>query len=77
MLSRWRKKAREGEIMTKGVTVDQAVTAELNELRRVKKAYEQLKVEHDLLKKAIEFTSERKAKSSSSSKRTAKRSRPE
>ena len=51
MLSRWRKQAREGLIMTKGVAVDPAVAAELKELRRVKKAYEHLKVEHDLLKK--------------------------
>jgi transposase len=41
--------------------------AELKELRRVKKAYEQLKLEHDLLKKAIAFTSERKPTSSPSS----------
>ena len=56
MLSRWRKQAREGLIMTKGVAVDKAVAAEL-ELRQVKKAYERLKIEHDLLKKAIAFTS--------------------
>jgi transposase len=68
MLSRWRKWACEGRIMTKGVLVDQAVTAELKELRRVKKAYEQLKVEHDLLKKAIAFISERKANASLSSR---------
>jgi transposase len=67
MLSRWRKQAREGVIMTKGVAVDKAVAAELKELRRVKKAYEQLKVEHDLLKKAIAFTSARRARSSLSS----------
>jgi transposase len=67
MLSRWRKQAREGTIVTRGVGVDKAVLAELKELRRVKKAYEQLKVEHDLLKKAIAFTSERKATSSPSS----------
>jgi transposase len=35
MLSRWHKWAREGRIMTKGVAVDQAVTAELKELRRL------------------------------------------
>ena len=61
--------------MTKGMAVDQAVTAELKELRRVKKAYEQLKVEHDLLKKAIAFTSARKANalpSSSSSKKATR-----
>ena len=75
MLSRWRKQAREGEIMTKGVTVDAAVSAELKELRRVKKAYEQLKIEHDVLKKAIAFTSARKANalpSSSSSKKATR-----
>jgi transposase len=68
MLSLWRKRAREGLIVTKGVSVDKDVAAELKELRRVKKAYEQLKIEHDLLKKAIVFTSERKAKSSRTSK---------
>jgi transposase len=75
MLSRWRKQAREGLIMTKGAAVDKTMAAELKELRRVKKAYEQLKIEHDLLKKAIAFTSARKANalpSSSSSKRTTR-----
>ena len=67
MLSRWRKQAREGLIMTEGVAVDKAVAAELKDLRRVKKAYEQLKLEHDLLKKAIAFTSGRKVTSSPSS----------
>lgn len=67
MLSRWRKQAREGLIEMKNVTVEKDVVAELKELRKVKKAYEQLKVEHDLLKKAIAFTSERKAISSPSS----------
>ena len=52
MLSLWRKQAREGVIVTKGVAVDKEVAAELKELRKVKKAYEQLKVEHDLLKKS-------------------------
>ena len=35
MPSRWRKQAREGVTMTKGVAVDKAVAAELKELRRV------------------------------------------
>ena len=61
MLSLWRKQAREGLIVTKGVAVDKEMAAELKELRKVKKAYEQLKVKHDLLKKAIAFTSERRA----------------
>ena len=77
MLSRWRQQAREGEIVTKGVQVEKDVAAELKELRRMKKQYERLKLEHDILKKAIAFTSERRAKSSSSLKPTAKRSRSE
>ena len=68
MLSRWRKQAREGTIVTKGMAVDKEVQAELKELRRVKKAYKQLKLEHDLLKKAIAFTSELNATSSPSSR---------
>ena len=67
MLSRWRKQAREGLIMTKGVAIDKAVATELKELRQVKKAYERLKIEHDLLKKAIAFTSAPRPTSSPSS----------
>ena len=73
MLSRWRKQAREGKIVTKGIEVDKDVAAELKALRKVKRDYERLKIEHDLLKKAIEFTSKRKATSSPSSS-IAKRS---
>ena len=73
MLSRWRKQAREGQIVTKGVEMDKATAAELKELRKVRREYERLKIEHELLKKAIEFTSRRKATSSPSSA-TAKRS---
>ena len=73
MLSRWRKEAREGTIVTKGIEVEKDVAAELKELRKVKRDYQRLKIEHELLKKAIEFTSKRKAISSPSSG-TAKRS---
>jgi transposase len=72
MLSRWRRLAREGLIVTKGVEVDKAAAAELKELREVKRKYERLKLEHDLLKKAIAFTSARKARSSPSSSTTRK-----
>ena len=72
MLSRWRKQAREGLIVTKGVKLDDKVSAELKELRKMKRDYERLKVEHDILKKAVEFTSERKARRSSSSPSTGK-----
>lgn len=75
MLSRWRKQAREGRIMVKGVATDKETAAELKALRRIKKDYERLKLEHDILKKAIEFTSTRKATSSPLSKRTRRLSR--
>lgn len=55
MLSRWRRLVREGMIMSKGVEVDKAVAAELKSLREMKRQYERLKVEHELLKKAIAF----------------------
>ena len=63
MLSRWRKQAREGLIVTKDVKLEKAVAAELKELRRIKRDYERLKIEHALLKKAIEFSSTQKAMS--------------
>ena len=73
MLSRWRKQAREGLIVTKGIAIDKETAAELKALRAMKRDYERLKLEHEILKKAIEFTSEQKATSSPSSS-TARRS---
>ena len=73
MHSRWRKDAREGRIVTKDVKLDREVAAELKELRKIKKAYQRLQVEHDLLKKAIAFTSIRNRTSSPSSTSTKKR----
>ena len=75
MLSRWRKLAREGVIMSKGGEVDKVVAAELKALREVKKKYERLQLEHDLLKKAIAFTSALRANDSpsSSTKKTSTR----
>ena len=75
MLSRWRKDAREGRMVTKDVQLDREVAAELKELRKIKKAYQRLQMEHDLLKKAIAFTSQRKARSSPSSTTTKKTTR--
>lgn len=77
MLSRWRKQAREGRIVTKGVKLDAEVAAELKELRKLKKEHERLKMEHDLLKKAIAFTSARRARSSPSSSTVKARTRSE
>ena len=73
MLSRWRKQAREGLIMSKGADINKDVAAELKTLRRMKKDYERLKMEHELLKKAIAFTSEQKATSSPSSTTSRKK----
>ena len=64
MLSRWRKQAREGMIMAKGVAVDKEVADELKELRHIKKAYERLKVDDAVLIKAIAYNSALKATSS-------------
>ncbi|ASJ76202.1 transposase [Granulosicoccus antarcticus] len=67
MLSRWRKEVREGLIDTEGIEVNREEMAELKELRRVKRQYERLKIEHRLLKKAVAFTSTRRETSSPSS----------
>ena len=72
MLSRWRKQAREGLIVTKAVKLDDETVSELKRLRDLEKKYKVLKQEHELLKKAIRFASDQKRKSSSSSKQTGK-----
>jgi transposase len=61
--------------VTKDVKLDREVAAELKELRKIKKAYQRLQMEHDLLKKAIEFTSKRNATSSPSSATAKKTTR--
>jgi transposase len=63
--------------VSKSAPVDAEVAAELKSLREMKKKYERLKLEHEILKKAIAFSSERRARSSSSSKPIVKRSRSE
>lgn len=77
MLSLWRKQAREGVIVTRGVKLEKEVAAELKALRKLKKEHVRLKMEHDLLKKAIAFTSARRAKSSPSSRAVKARTRSE
>ena len=69
LLSRWRRDAREGRLVVKRAELDEQTKAELKELRELRRAYRRLQEEHDILKKAIRFVSERRAKSSSSSKR--------
>jgi len=72
MLSRWRKQVREGVIMARSAEIDKEVAAELKELRKLKKAHARLQKEHDLLKKAIAFTSIRNRTSSPSLTSTKK-----
>lgn len=56
-----------------GVAVrDVATELDIHPLRKMKKDYEPLKEEHDILKKSIRFISERRQKSSSSSKHIGK-----
>lgn len=70
MLSRWRKEVRDGVIVAKAKKLDPETQSELQRLRELEKKYKMLQVEHDLLKKAIRFASERRGKSLPSSKQT-------
>ena len=73
MLSKWRKQVRDGELVGKAAPPEPAAVAELQRLREVEQQFRRLQMEHDLLKKAIRFASERKVKSSPSSRQTGKR----
>lgn len=75
MLSKWRKQVRDGVLKGRVPTPEPAAVAELQRLREVEQQYKRLQMEHDLLKKAIRFASERKAKSSPSSRQTGPRTR--
>lgn len=68
MLYRWKKELREGKIVSKSAkgSLDTETRKELARLRRVEKANEQLKLEHDLLKKASSTLWNEKRRSSSS-----------
>ena len=72
MLSKWRKQVRDGELVGKPPPIEPAAVAELQRLREVERQFKRLQMEHDILKKAIRFASERKAKSSPSSRQTGK-----
>jgi transposase len=72
MLSLWRKQLRDGVIVAKGAKLDVRTTAELKRLKVLERQYKVLKEEHELLKKAIRFVSDRKRRSSSSSKQTGR-----
>ena len=70
MLSLWRKQVRDGVIVAKGARLDVQTKAELKRLREMERKYKVLKEEHELLKKAIRFASDRRRRSSRSSKQT-------
>lgn len=72
MLSKWRKQVRDGVLVGKTEVPDPVSVAELKRLRELEIKYQRLQTEHDLLKKVIRFASERKAKSSPSSRQTGK-----
>jgi transposase len=76
MLSRWRKEAREGVLRGKAKRIDVAPrrAREIKRLQALERAHAILKAEHELLKKAIRFSSARRQKSSSLSTTSGKRS---
>jgi len=77
MLSRWRQEAREGRL--RGVASapkrKPAPAREVKRLQKLERDHALLQEEHELLKKAIRFCSERRRMSSPSSKRKAGASR--
>ncbi len=72
MLSKWRKQVRDGDLTGKPPPIE---PAELQRLRDVEQQCKRLQREHDLLQKAIRFASDRKQKSSPSSRQTGKLTR--
>jgi len=71
MLSRWRKEVREGRIKARTAVAPEArQQRDVTELARITRQYALLQEEHELLKKAIRFASDRARRSSSSSKQT-------
>jgi transposase len=77
MLSRWRKEAREGRLRGSSPQprIAKSLIREIRRLQELEKAHQLLKEEHELLKKAIRFSSERRASASHSSKVSEKPSR--
>ena len=76
MLSRWRQEARTGRLRGKSEDppIPKQLVRELRRLQELEKEHKLLQEEHELLKKAIRFTSELKARSSGSSRASKKHS---
>jgi transposase len=78
MLSRWRQEAREGRlrgVASAGPRRKPAPAREVKRLQQLERDHAVLQEEHELLKKAIRFCSERRRTSSPSSKLKGERSR--
>ena len=78
MLSRWRKEYREGKIMEepgKQYRVKQKAVSDNQRIRTLERELEQFRIENDLLKKAIRFSSEKRKTSTSSLKRMVRNTR--
>ena len=69
MLSRWRKEVRDGVLggRARRVTMPSRPTGEIKQLQALKREHAMLKEEHELLKKAIRFSSARRRRSLRSS----------
>ena len=65
MLYRWCMETRNGVLMAKkkDINIDPKMRAELKRLQKLEREHNLLKQEHDLLKKAIQFSLDRKKKS--------------
>ena len=70
LLYRWRKEYREGKFKEdkrrKRVQVEAKKVAELLRIQELERELEKLRIENELLKKTIEFNSEKRRRSSSS-----------
>jgi transposase len=77
MLSRWRQESREGRLRAapEKPQISKEVVRELVRLQELERAHRLLQEEHELLKKAIRFCSERRPTSSRSSTAIVKASR--
>jgi len=62
MLYRWKKEYREGGIMKKSSerVLDTELAREFERLKKIEKAHKMLLMEHEILKKSIQFCSEKK-----------------
>lgn len=72
MLSRWRREYPEDTCVAKRTEIDPKTQTELRAFAQLKREHARLQEEHELLKKAIRFSSALKATSSRSSTRSGK-----